>query len=45
MSCLHMLEIKPLLVALFSNIFSQSIGCLFILFMVSFAMHKAFKFS
>ena len=35
-----MLEIKPLLVALFSNIFSQSIGSLFILFMVSFAVQK-----
>ena len=38
MSCLYILEIKPLSVASFENIFSQSIGCLFILFMVSFAV-------
>ena len=35
-----MLEIKPLSVALFANIFSQSEGCLFVLFMVSFAVQK-----
>ena len=40
MSCLYILEIKPLLVILFANIFSQSIGCLFVLFMVSFAVQK-----
>ena len=40
MSCLYILEIKPLSVASFANIFSQSIGCLFILFMVSFAVQK-----
>ena len=40
MSCLHILEIKPLSVVLFANIFSQSVGCLFIFFMVSFAMQK-----
>ena len=40
MSCLYILEIKPLLVMLFANIFSQSIGYLFILFMVSFAVQK-----
>ena len=32
MSCLYILEIKPL-VASFANIFSQSISCLFILLM------------
>ena len=37
MSCLYILEIKPLLVTLFANIFSHSIACLFILFIVSFA--------
>ena len=42
MSCLYILEIKPLSVASFANNFSQSIGCLFVLFMVSFA--KAYKF-
>jgi len=36
MSCLYILEIKPL----FANIFSQSVSCLFILFMVSFAVWK-----
>ena len=36
MSCLCILEINPLSVASFSNIFSHSVGCLFILFMVSF---------
>ena len=34
MSCLYILEIKPLLVALFAGIFSQSVECLFILTMV-----------
>ena len=29
MSCLYILEIKPLLVTSFVNIFSQSVGCLF----------------
>ena len=36
MSCLYILEIKPLSAALFEDIFSQFVGCLFILFMVSF---------
>ena len=40
MSCLCILEIKPFSVPSFANIFSQSIGCLFILFMVSFALQK-----
>ena len=40
MSCVYILEIKPLLVASFSNIFSHSEGYLFILFMVYFAMQK-----
>ena len=39
-SCLCILEIKPLLITSFSNIFSQSVNCLFILFMVSFAVQK-----
>ena len=34
MSCLHILEVNPLSVALFANICSHSEGCLFILFMV-----------
>ena len=38
MSCLYILEINPLKVALFANIFSHSIGCL--LFMASSAVQK-----
>ena len=40
MSCLYILEIKPLSVVSFIIIFSQSVGCLFILFMVSYAVQK-----
>ena len=40
MSCLYILEIKPLLVASFANTSSPSVGCLFILFMASFAVQK-----
>ena len=43
MSCLYILEINPLLVASFANIFSHSEGCLFILFMVSFAVQKLLR--
>ena len=39
MSYLYILEIKPL-IASFSNVFSHSIGCLFILFRASFALQK-----
>ena len=42
MSCLYILEINPLLVALFAYIFSHSVGCLFILLMISFAVQKLF---
>ena len=35
-----MLEINPLLVASFAKIFSHSVGCLFVLFRVSFAVQK-----
>ena len=44
MSCLYILEIKPLLVTLFAGIFSQSTGCLFILYMVYFAVQKLVSF-
>ena len=37
---MYILEINPLLVASFANIFSHSDGCLFILLMVSLAMQK-----
>ena len=40
MSCLSILEINPVSVALFANIFSHSVGFFFILFMISFAMQK-----
>ena len=36
----YILEINPLSVALFANIFSHCTGCLFVLFMVSFAEQK-----
>ena len=37
-SCLYILEIKPFSVTSLANIFSQSIGCLFVLFMASHAV-------
>ena len=37
--CLYILEM-PLSVTSFANIFSQSVGCLFVLFRVSFAVQK-----
>ena len=40
MSCLFILEINPLLVTSFANIFSHSEACLFTLFMVSFAVQE-----
>ena len=44
MSCLCILEIKPLFVESLANIFSQSAGYLFILFMVSFAVKKLINY-
>ena len=44
MSYLYILEINPLSVASFANIFSHSVGCLFILFMVCFAVQKLLSF-
>ena len=40
MSCLYILEINPLSVVSLANIFSHSEGCLFVLFMFSFAVEK-----
>ena len=40
MSFLYILELNPLLVALFAIIFSHSQSCLFILFIVSLAVQK-----
>ena len=44
MSCLYTLEINPLSIASFANIFSHYEGCLFIFFMVSFAVQKLLSF-
>ena len=44
MSCLQTLEINPLSVASFASIFSHSEGCLFVWFMVSFAVQKVLSF-
>ena len=40
MSCVYILEINPLSIASFADIFPHSVGCYFILFMVSFAVRK-----
>ena len=37
---LYILRINPLSIASFANTFSRSEGCLFVLFMVSFAVQK-----
>ena len=39
-NCLYILEINPLSVTLFGNIFSHPVDCLFILFLVYFAGQK-----
>uniref|UniRef100_A0A8D1C1U6 Uncharacterized protein n=1 Tax=Sus scrofa TaxID=9823 RepID=A0A8D1C1U6_PIG len=39
-SCLYILEFKPLSVASFESIFSHSVSCLFVFFLVSFAVQK-----
>uniref|UniRef100_A0A8W4FPX5 RNA-directed DNA polymerase n=1 Tax=Sus scrofa TaxID=9823 RepID=A0A8W4FPX5_PIG len=43
-SCLYILEIKPLSAASFEAIFSHSVSCLFVFFLVSFAMQKLVSF-
>ena len=40
MSSLYILDINPLPEALFANIFSYLVDCLFVLLMVSFAVQK-----
>ena len=42
-SCSYILEIKPLSVASFETIFSHSASCLFVFFLVSFAVQKIFS--
>ena len=44
MSCLYILEINPLSIDSFANIFSHSEGCLFLLFVFSFALQKLWSF-
>ena len=39
-SCLYIPEIKPFSVASFETIFSHSVRCLFVFFLVSFAVQK-----
>ena len=41
----YILKINPLLVIPFANIFSHGVDCLFILLMVSFAVHKLLSLS
>ena len=45
LSSLYILEIRPLSVAGLVKIFSQSVGCLFVLLTVSFALQKLLSFS
>ena len=40
LSCLYILEINPLSVASFANIFSHSVGCFFAFSIVSFEAQK-----
>ena len=40
MSCLYILDMNPLSVASFENIFSHSINCLYVLLLVFFAMKE-----
>ena len=42
---IELLEISPMLVALFANIFSHPVGCLFFLLMVSFVVQRLLCFS
>ena len=44
MSCLYILEINPFSIDSFASIFSHSEGCLFVLFIVSFAVQKVLSF-
>uniref|UniRef100_A0A8D1T442 Uncharacterized protein n=1 Tax=Sus scrofa TaxID=9823 RepID=A0A8D1T442_PIG len=43
-SCLYILEIKPLLIASVETIFSHSVNCLFVFFLFSFAVQKLVNF-
>ena len=41
--CLYVLEINPLSVDSFAKMFSHSVGCLFVLLRVSFAVQELLK--
>ena len=43
MSSLHILDVNPLLTKSCTNMFSHTVGCLFVLLMVSFAVLKFFS--
>ena len=43
MNYLYILEINHLSVASFANIFSQSVSCVFALFIISFTMQKLIR--
>ena len=40
MNCLHTFEMKPLLITSSPNISCHSVGCVLVLFLVSFAVQK-----
>ena len=44
MNCLYILDINPLSIDSVANIFSHSESCLFVLFIVSFALQKLLSF-
>ena len=43
MSCLYIFGINPFSVTPFANIFSHSVGCLFVVFMVSLTLKNLFS--
>ena len=43
MSCLYISQVNLLSVASLENIFSHSVGCLYVLFVVSFAVQKLIR--
>ena len=45
MSYLYISITKPVLLKLFANVFSSSVGCLFVFLMVSFAVQKLISLS
>ena len=43
MSCLYTWDVNPVLVIYFASIFSHSVGCVFVLLMVSFAVQRLLR--